>query len=69
MAKERFHITAEEEVLDQFKAIAERMQWPFTVATEVALRLFIEAYSNVQLPGLAPIEAPEPSPEAEQVCS
>lgn len=60
MAKERIHITIEEELLTQFKAIAERQRWSYATATEIAFELFIGKYAQLQLPGL------EPTPEVEK---
>ncbi len=50
MPKERMHVTVEEELLAQFKAIAERQRWSFATATEIAIELFIGKFGQLPLP-------------------
>jgi metal-responsive CopG/Arc/MetJ family transcriptional regulator len=59
MAKERIHITVEEELLTRFKAIAERQRWSYATAIEIAIELFIGKFAQLELPGLTPETTPE----------
>lgn len=49
MTKERVHVMAEEELMKQFRAIAERQRWSYTTATEIAIELFVAKYGQLEL--------------------
>lgn len=49
MAKERVHVMAEEELMRQFRAIADRYRWSYTTATEIAVELFIAKYGQLEM--------------------
>lgn len=68
MAKFQAGISIDDDVAQEAKEIATRNRWNFSEVVEIGLRLFIAQYGKIQLPGLAPIENPEPSPELEQAC-
>lgn len=61
--KTRIQPMIKTELVEEFTAIADKMFWPFPVAIEIAMELFIKQYSQHQLPGFA---TPEPSPEMEK---
>ena len=59
MAKVRIHVFAEEDLMVEFKAIAERNRWPYATATEIAIEQFVNRYRHVQIPGLVEVTANE----------
>ena len=67
MAKFQVGISIDDDVAQEAKGIGIRNRWNFSEVVEIGLRLFIAQYGKVQLPGLAPIETPEETPELEQV--
>lgn len=58
MAKIKATVFVEEELIGELYAVADRMLWSKSAAMELAIKKFLELYGNVQLPTLAPTEAP-----------
>ena len=61
MAKIKISITVDEDQLERVQALARRMRWSFSGATQLAFDLLLEQFEGVTIPGLTT----EPSPEVE----
>lgn len=54
MAEEKVmtYVRADRELLDEFRAVAEKQGWPFQAAIEIAMRRFVLTYCQLDLPNL-----------------
>ena len=52
MAQKHIPARVDEDLIDEVRAVAEKQNWTFAAAVEIALQRFVKVYSRLDVPNL-----------------